>query len=271
MREIPVAPGGGGAQPWWNPQQPSGMPTTRYARSGAGSSAGSRERHWPDRVPDRAPLWASVDLRDGNQALPSPMDTVRKASMFDLLVQMGFKEIEVGYPAASEADFAFVRDLVTRDRIPDDVTISVSHAARMDLIDRTFESIRGVDRAMVHLCLATACLWRNVVLSMTSAQLQGLTVRAAEHMVRLAEATCGVAAAFPVLTRDVQRHRAGVRSGGVRCGDYHLGCLTGPPGDRQSADDRGDRLPQRLCRPGRMDAPQLEQSGFSDLVGAPPQ
>ncbi|WP_406053829.1 2-isopropylmalate synthase [Streptomyces sp. NBC_01077] len=165
------------------------MPTTRYARSGAGSSAGSRERHWPDRVPDRAPLWASVDLRDGNQALPSPMDTVRKASMFDLLVQMGFKEIEVGYPAASEADFAFVRDLVTRDRIPDDVTISVFTPARMDLIDRTFESIRGVDRAMVHLCLATACLWRNVVLSMTSAQLQGLTVRAAEHMVRLAEAT----------------------------------------------------------------------------------
>jgi 2-isopropylmalate synthase len=133
-------------------------------------------------------LWCSVDLRDGNQALPNPMDPARKGAMFDLLVQMGFKEIEVGYPSASETDFAFVQDLIRQDRVPDDVTISVFTPARMELIDRTFESIAGADRAMVHLCLATACLWREVVFNMSAPELHKFTVQAAEHVARLADA-----------------------------------------------------------------------------------
>jgi 2-isopropylmalate synthase len=115
------------------------------------------------------------------------MDTRRKAAMFDLLVRMGFKEIEVGYPSASKADFSFVRTLVSEGRIPDDVTISVFTPARLDLIDRTFESIRGVERAVVHLCMATACLWRTVVFSMTADELRQFTVRSAEAVARLAE------------------------------------------------------------------------------------
>ncbi|WP_206739489.1 2-isopropylmalate synthase [Streptomyces sp. L2] len=167
------------------------MPTARYSRLGAQLLAGLPDREWPNHVVGRAPLWASVDLRDGNQALPNPMDPARKAAMFDLLVRMGFKEIEVGYPAASEADFSFVRDLVIHDRIPDDVTISVFTPARLDLIDRTFESIKGVDRAMVHLCLATACLWRTVVFSMTRDELREFTLRAAEHVASQADAMPG--------------------------------------------------------------------------------
>ncbi|MFE5948279.1 2-isopropylmalate synthase [Streptomyces sp. NPDC056480] len=189
MQDAWKTPGTRTGQPRWNPQQPSRMPTARYARPGVGPAVGvPGGRSWPDRILGQAPLWASVDLRDGNQALPNPMDAARKASMFDLLVRMGFKEIEVGYPSASEAEFSFVRDLVTQGRIPDDVTISVFTPARMDLIDRTFDSIQGVDHAVVHLCLATACLWRNVVFSMTAVELQGLTVRAAEHVARRADA-----------------------------------------------------------------------------------
>ncbi len=145
-------------------------------------------RSWPSREISHAPLWCSVDLRDGNQALPNPMDPRRKAQFFDLLVNLGFKEIEVGYPSSSEADFEFVRRLIREDRVPDDVTISVFTPARLDLIDRTFESIQGADRAMVHLCLATACLWREVVFGMSAPELQKMTIDAAEHVARLADA-----------------------------------------------------------------------------------
>jgi 2-isopropylmalate synthase len=133
-------------------------------------------------------LWSSVDLRDGNQALVSPMGPERKGLMFDLLVRMGFKDIEVGYPSASDADFSFVRELITRHRIPDDVTISVFTPARADLIDRTFAAIDGVDRAMVHLCHATACLWRDVVFGMSMAEVETMAVRSAEHVARRADA-----------------------------------------------------------------------------------
>ena len=174
-------------QPWWNPQRTSSMPTERYIRAGSRLPEELADRGWPARTVGHAPLWCSVDLRDGNQALASPMDARRKGAMFDLLVRMGFKEIEVGYPSASDTDFAFVRELVRQDRIPGDVTISVFTPARIDLIDRTFEAIRGVDRAVVHLCLATACLWREVVFGMSAAELRDFTVIAAEHVARRAD------------------------------------------------------------------------------------
>lgn len=167
------------------------MPFNRYARAQSRLPEELTDRKWPTRTIDGAPLWASVDLRDGNQALANPMDLRRKDTMFGLLVQLGFKEIEVGYPAASNAEFAFVRNLVTSNNIPDDVTISVFTPARIDLIDRTFEAIQGVDRAIVHLCLATACLWRDVVFGMTAHELRQFTIKAAEHMATLADAARG--------------------------------------------------------------------------------
>ncbi|MFI1969638.1 2-isopropylmalate synthase [Streptomyces cinnamoneus] len=186
----PVGPSRPG-QPWWNTQRASSMPVHRYVRTGPRLPEAPAERLWPARQLDRAPLWASVDLRDGNQSLANPMDSGRKGRMFDLLVRMGFKEIEVGYPSASDADFSFVRELITRDRIPDDVTISVFTPARPELIDRTFEAVEGADQAVVHLCHATACLWREVVFSMTPEEVERMAVASAERVARLADAAKG--------------------------------------------------------------------------------
>src|SRR6202049_3420960 len=121
------------------------------------------DRKWPSRIIDKAPLWCSVDLRDGNQALVEPMGPERKRRMFDMLVKLGFKEIEVGFPAASETDFAFVRELVEHRLVPDDVTIQVLTQARPELIERSFESIRGARRAIMHLYNSTSTLQRRVV------------------------------------------------------------------------------------------------------------
>lgn len=159
----------------------------RYARQAIQRPWHDTERRWPANSLTTAPLWASVDLRDGNQALANPMDPVRKGAMFDLLVDMGFKEIEVGYPSASEADFSFVRTLIEQDRVPDDVTIAVFTPARPELIDRTFDAIAGADRAMVHLCNATACLWRETVFRLTADETLRMAIDAAEHVARRAD------------------------------------------------------------------------------------
>src|SRR6266436_5541649 len=108
-------------------------------------------RTWPSRTIERAPIWCSVDLRDGNQALVEPMGAERKRRMFDLLLKLGFKEIEVGFPAASETDMAFVREIIDEDLIPEEVTIQVLTQSRAELLDKTFEAIRGAKRASVHL------------------------------------------------------------------------------------------------------------------------
>ena len=121
------------------------------------------DRRWPNVVLDAAPVWCSVDLRDGNQALVEPMGAERKRRMFDLLVKLGFKEIEVGFPAASQTDFEFVRQIIDEKRIPDDVTIQVLTQAREDLIRRTFEAIAGAKRVIVHLYNSTSTLQRRVV------------------------------------------------------------------------------------------------------------
>ncbi len=121
------------------------------------------DRTWPGRRIESAPIWCSVDLRDGNQALVDPMDSTRKRRMWDLLVQMGFKEIEVGFPAASQTDFDFVRELIEGGLIPNDVTIQVLTQARKDLIDRTFEAIEGAPSAIVHLYNSTSTTQRRVV------------------------------------------------------------------------------------------------------------
>src|SRR4051794_32798102 len=124
------------------------------------------DRRWPDAVLTHAPIWLSTDLRDGNQALIEPMDAQRKLRMFEMLLRIGFKEIEIGFPSASQTDFDFVRMLIEQDRIPDDVTIQVLTQAREPLIRRTFESLQGARRAVVHLYNATAPGMRRVVLGL---------------------------------------------------------------------------------------------------------
>jgi 2-isopropylmalate synthase len=143
-----------------NPQQPSGMPIHRYQPY---PPIDLPDRTWPDRVIDRAPLWCAVDLRDGNQALIDPMTPARKQRMFDLLVTMGYKEIEVGFPSASQTDYDFIRQLIEHDLIPDDVTIQVLTQARDELIERTFQSLQGAHKAIVHLYNSTSTLQRRVV------------------------------------------------------------------------------------------------------------
>jgi 2-isopropylmalate synthase len=124
------------------------------------------DRTWPDAVLQRPPIWCSVDLRDGNQALIEPMNAARKRRMFEALVRIGFKEIEVGFPSASQTDFDFVRRLIDEDLVPDDVTIQVLTQAREELIRRTFDAVRGAKRAIVHLYNATAPVMRRVVLGL---------------------------------------------------------------------------------------------------------
>ncbi len=142
------------------------------------------DRQWPSRTITRPPTWCSVDLRDGNQALIEPMDAARKWRMFDTLVELGFKEIEVGFPAASQTDFDFVRDLIDRRRIPDDVTVQVLTQAREDLISRTFESLKGVKRAVLHLYNSTSTTQRRVVFRLDRAGIIDIAVKGAEAVRR---------------------------------------------------------------------------------------
>jgi 2-isopropylmalate synthase len=145
------------------------------------------DRRWPGRVIDRPPIWCSVDLRDGNQALVEPMGPDRKRRMFDLLVKLGFKEIEVGFPAASETDFAFIRELIEEDLVPGDVTIQVLTQARRELIERSFESIRGARRAIMHLYNSTSTLQRRVVFGLDRAGIVDIAVSSARLIRDLAE------------------------------------------------------------------------------------
>ncbi|MFM0038803.1 2-isopropylmalate synthase [Paraburkholderia strydomiana] len=147
------------------------------------------DRQWPSRTITRAPIWMSTDLRDGNQALFEPMNAERKMRMFKTLVQIGFKEIEVAFPSASQTDFNFVRELIEGGHIPDDVTIEVLTQARDDLIERTFESLRGAPRAIVHLYNATAPEFRKIVFGLEKSGVKELAQKAARTMKRLADAS----------------------------------------------------------------------------------
>ncbi|MBN9607268.1 MAG: 2-isopropylmalate synthase [Actinomycetales bacterium] len=146
-----------------NTQGPSPMPIHRYRPYHEQFRTDLADRTWPSKTITRAPMWCAVDLRDGNQALIDPMSPERKRIMFDLLVRMGYKQIEVGFPSASQTDFDFVRQLIEEGLIPDDVVIQVLTQAREDLIARTFESIRGAKQAIVHLYNSTSVLQREVV------------------------------------------------------------------------------------------------------------
>src|SRR5215468_8666892 len=165
-------------------QKPSGMPCHRYA---AFRPVNLPDRAWPGKTITTAPRWLSTDLRDGNQALIDPMSPSRKRTMFDLLVRMGYKEIEVGFPSASQADFDFVRTLVEEDLIPDDVQISVLTQARDELIERTVQSLAGAPRATVHLYNATAPLFRRVVFGIGRDECKALATEGTQSVIKYAE------------------------------------------------------------------------------------
>jgi 2-isopropylmalate synthase len=145
------------------------------------------DRQWPSRVIDKAPTWCSVDLRDGNQALIEPMGAEKKRRLFDMLVKLGFKEIEVGFPAASETDFSFVREIIEQELIHDDVTIQVLTQSRSELIDKTFDALRGARRAIVHLYNSTSELQRRVVFGLDKPGITDIAVTGARQIRDLAE------------------------------------------------------------------------------------
>ncbi len=176
----PIAEG----QPTFNRQRGSQMPIQRYTPF---TPIDLPDRTWPLTVISKAPLWCAVDLRDGNQALIDPMTPDRKLRMFNLLVAMGYKEIEVGFPAASQTDFDFVRQIIEQDLIPDDVRIQVLTQARPELIARTFESIEGSHSAVLHLYNSTSALQRRVVFGSDRAGIQRIATDGAEEVARWAD------------------------------------------------------------------------------------
>ncbi len=167
-----------------NEQQPSPMAFRRYKPFVPVALA---DRTWPDQVITHSPRWCAVDLRDGNQALIDPMSPARKLRMFELLVRMGYKEIEVGFPSASQTDFDFVRMLIEQDRIPDDVVIQVLTQARDHLIERTYEAIRGAKQAIVHLYNSTSTLQRRVVFGLDRDGIKDIAVHGAQLCLKYAD------------------------------------------------------------------------------------
>jgi 2-isopropylmalate synthase len=191
---IPAGPANPG-QPAWNTQRATSMPVSRYRTFAEEVPGGSPEsgtaaipfdRTWPDKVVATAPMWCAVDLRDGNQALIDPMSPARKRRMFDLLVRMGYKEIEVGFPSASQTDFDFVREIITQGAIPDDVTIQVLTQCRPELIERTFEACDGAPKAIVHFYNSTSILQRRVVFRADRAAVKAIATEGARLCVEQA-------------------------------------------------------------------------------------
>ncbi|MCL2584832.1 MAG: 2-isopropylmalate synthase [Streptosporangiales bacterium] len=165
-------------------QQPSGMPCHRYTPFKA---VDLPDRTWPGKSITKAPRWLSTDLRDGNQSLIDPMSPTRKRAMFEMLVKMGYKEIEVGFPSGSQTDFDFVRELIEGGKIPDDVRISVLTQAREDLIERTLQSLAGASRCTVHMYNAVAPVFRKVVFRNTKEETKALAVEGTKHVMKFAE------------------------------------------------------------------------------------
>ncbi|NMN00600.1 2-isopropylmalate synthase [Bifidobacterium sp. DSM 109958] len=175
-----------------SPQKPSRMPYNKYASYSEQIPFDYPERTWPGKRLQRAPRWCSVDLRDGNQALVNPMDSERKLRFWNLLVSMGFKEIEVGFPSASETDFDFIRMLIERELIPDDVTIVVLTQCREHLIHRTYEALRGAKRAIVHFYNSVSVLQREVVFRKSKDEIKQLATDAAKLCKRLESDAKGI-------------------------------------------------------------------------------
>ena len=216
---------------------------------------GLHDRQWPNRVIQKPPIWMSTDLRDGNQALIDPMSIATKLRLFRELVAIGFKEIEVAFPAASETDFRFVRRLIEEDLIPEDVTIEVLTQAREDLIERTIQSLRGARRAIVHLYNPTAPGFRRMVYNTDRAGVKAIAENGTRWVKERTAAFPDTQWIFQYSPGNLFLHRTRIRQGGVRRGGRHLATDPRAQNDLQSAGHRGDVHAQYLCGSDRMDAP----------------
>ena len=239
-----------------NTQQPSGMPIHRYLPFPSRSASTCPTAPGPTKRITKAPQWCAVDLRDGNQALIDPMSPERKRRMFELLVGMGYKEIEVGFPAASQTDFDFVRQLIEEDLVPDDVVIQVLTQAREHLIERTFESIQGAKQAVMHLYNSTSVLQRRVVFGTDMDGIVDIALDGARLCKKLGDAAAGRRPVYFEYSPGVlHRHRARVR--GEVCNEvlevFEPGAR--PQGHHQPAGDGRDGDAERLRRLDRVDAP----------------
>ena len=211
------------------------------------------DRTWPSRGITSPPVWCSVDLRDGNQALIEPMDAERKLRMFRLLVKLGYKEIEIGFPAASQTDFDFARKLIEQDLIPDDVTVQVLTQAREPLIKRTFEALKGAKSAIMHLYNSTSTTQRRVVFGLDRDGVKAIAVAGAKIIRDCAAAQPETRLDLPVFAGKFHRHRTRLRRRGVRRRERRLAAHAAAQDDHQPAGDGRDGHAQHLRRPDRVD------------------
>ena len=220
------------------------------------------DRSWPDRVVEHAPGWCAVDLRDGNQALIDPMSPARKRRMFDLLVRMGYKEIEVGFPSASQTDFDFVREIITAGAIPDDVTIQVLTQCRPELIERTFEACEGASRAIVHFYNSTSILQRRVVFRAERDAVKAIATDGARKCVEEAAKYPGTHWRFEY---SPESYTGTELEYAKEVCDAVADVIAADPGvaaDRQPAGDGRDGDTERIRRLDRVDEPQPGSSRF---------
>ena len=218
-------------------------PSTKYR---AFTPVELQSRSWPNAVIAAPPAWCSVDLRDGNQALIEPMDAARKRRMFDMLVRIGFKEIEVGFPAASQTDFDFVREIIDGRLIPDDVTIQVLTQARPELIARTYESLKGARRAIVHVYNSTSVAQRRVVFRLDRAGIIDIAVRGATDVREHAERNRGTEWVFQYSPESFTDTELDFAVRDMRCRQRGLGTDSAAQIRYQSAGHRRNGHAQRV-------------------------
>ena len=250
-------------------QQPSPMPYQKYGTYAYAAHLG--DRTWPDKLIAEAPLWCSVDLRDGNQALIDPMDVPRKRQMFEVLVEMGFKEIEVGFPSASGPDFEFCRMLVEEDLVPDDVWIQVLTQSRPELIERTYESIAGANKSIVHLYNPTSELQRRVVYRLDTEGIRDIAVTGTRLCKELARQHEGGAIRFEYSPESFTGTEIDYALEVCNAVSAEWGRHRRRPDHPESACDRRDGDAEHLRRPHRVLPSQCGQSRGRRAVAASSQ
>ena len=228
------------------------------------------DRQWPSRVIDKAPIWCSVDLRDGNQALIEPMGVERKNRMFELLVDMGFKEIEVAFPSASQTDFDFVRSIIEGGAIPDDVAIQVLTQCRPELIERTFEAVKGAKKVILHFYNSTSTLQREVVFRTDRKGVKEIAVAAAKQVKALADAAPETELHVRIFAGKLHRHRARFRAGNLRGGQGRDPADAANAADPQPAGDGRDGDAEHLRRPVRVVRPAASPTATSVILSVHP-
>ena len=226
------------------------------------------DRQWPSRIIDKAPIWCSVDLRDGNQALIEPMGVERKNRMFELLVDMGFKEIEVAFPSASQTDFDFVRSIIESGAIPDGVAIQVLTQCRPELIERTFEAVKGAKKVIVHFYNSTSTLQRDVVFRTDRKGVTDIAVNAAKQVKALADAASGTDFSSNIRRRalpapsSISRSRSARRSR-TSSSRRREAAHSQPAGDRRDGDAQHLRRPVRVVRAAHLGPLERDPVGAS--------